>query len=860
MLSEVIGQVQTPVAWVSLDEGDNDPIRFWTYLIAATGSIQAGVGESALALLRMAQPLPVEAVPEILINDLARLDLDLALILDDFHAIHNESIHTAFTFLLEHLPHNLHLVVSTRLDPPWPLARFRARNQLVELRANDLRFSVAEAAEFLNQTMRLILSAENVAALEARTEGWIAGLQLAALSMQGRSDLDGFVKAFTGSHAYVAEYLLEEVLQGQPVEMQAFLLKTSLLECLSAGLCDSVTGRQDSGAVLGVLQRANLFVIPLDDENIWFRYHHLFADLLQARLQQVQTPEAIADLHQRAAEWYEGKGYVVEAVNHALAARDFNDSARLIGQHAHPMITRGELVTLMRWIDALPEEVISSHPMVTIAKAWALTLQGAIRQVEPLLQQAEAKIEMGDETIVAREFLGNAAAIRAFFAMMAGEYPRALELAELAQALLPEHSVHVHWLLPYTLGASYRGRGQYERAMEAFERLARMGELGDNLIIWATGVTEVAIVSRHQGRLRKAGEISRQALQKIEERGELQFGSIAKLEVPLIEVLREQNELEEAYQRVNGVIARMQSWPMPTDRIFAYLALVHVQEAQGDFLGAFETLRVAKDLKANHPVLMNLARSVDLTEIRLSIAMGDVTAASRMMDELHPVESGMLYLRDQELLLLARLRLAQGKPGEAERIISPLAIDAQAGERIGALIEILALQACVLNEQSHQQAALAALTKALALAEPEGFVRVFLDEGQGMRQLLAAVGRSLAASKDPASSSLKAYVTRLLDAFRGSFTPGVPAPSGDKIDGLVEGLSAREIEVLELVAAGDSNRAIAEKLVITVSAVKKHTANIYGKLNVNSRTQAVARARQLGLLPNGEENSRSGAT
>ena len=321
----------------------------------------------------------------------------------------------ALSFLLDHLPDKLHIVVSTRVDPPWPLARFRARNQLIEIRAQDLRFTTEEAAAFLNQVMGLNLSAEDVAALEERTEGWIAGLQLAALSMQGRSDIAGFVKAFTGSHVYVAEYLVEEVLQRQPEDVQTFLLQTSILERLNAGLCEAVTGCQDGQAVLTALHRANIFVIPLDDEGQWFRYHHLFADLLQARLRQSLPADAITTLHSRASQWYERNGFVIEAVNHALAAQDFEAAADLIQQNASKVMIRGELTTLLQWIEALPADVSRRHPQIIISKAWTLTLAGAQPQVESLLQEIEAQIEISDETPEARELRGNAAAIRGCF-------------------------------------------------------------------------------------------------------------------------------------------------------------------------------------------------------------------------------------------------------------------------------------------------------------------------------------------------------------------------------------------------------------------------------------------------------------
>ena len=848
LLGEFVAQFPRPAAWVSLDEGDNDPVRFWSYLITACQSERPKVGESALALLQSPQPLPDDAIPTILVNDLTGTGSDLVLVLDDYHAIQNGSIHAALSFLLDHLPDKLHIVLATRVDPPWPLARMRARNQLIEIREKDLRFTTEEATAFLNQGMGLNLSVEDVEALEEHTEGWIAGLQLAALSMKGRTDIPAFVKAFTGSHVYVAEYLVEEVLQHQPEEVQRFLLQTSILERLNAGLCEAVTGVQNGQDMLITLHRSNIFVIPLDDKRGWFRYHHLFADLLQARLRQSLPAYTVTSLHIRASQWYRRNGFIFEAVNHALAAQDFEAAADLVDQYAALFMTRGELTTLLQWIASLPVDVTQRHPQIILSKAWALTLAGAWPQVEALIQQVEAQIEPDNETPEAHELRGNTAAIRGYFAMLSGDYPRALELTERADALLPESSVQARSILPYTLGTAYRGQGDYEKAAVAFAHLARIGEVSNELMVWATGETEVINTRRMQGRLRAAGETARQALQRLSNQGAQPFGSLAKLEVALCDVLREQNDLDEAHRRVISVIERMKAWDMPTDRLFAYLTLMRVQESQGDLPGAFETLHLAKDLRSTHPVLMALARSVDINEVRLSLATHDIAAASRLIEALQPGASQMVNIREQELIMLARVRLAQGRLDDVAAILAPLSHNTEAGGRGFALLESLLLQARTLDGQGNREAALAVLFKALAFAEPEGFVRIFVEAGEGMQALLAATERKLEAAIEPAANPSKAYVAKLLDAFRGIASSGTAPRFQNKAAGLVEALTARELEVLQLIANGDSNRTIAEELVITVSAVKKHTGNIFGKLNVNSRTQALARARQLGLL------------
>ena len=622
---------RTPAAWLALDDADNDPGRFLLYFIAALQKLDpaANLGAEVAGILLSGQLPPAEFVSASLVNDLLNLKNRALLFLDDFHVIQHSFILAVLEKLVANLPSTLHLVLLTREDPALPLARLRANNLLTEIRAADLRFTGDETQRFLNDRMGLNLSQPDMQALEERTEGWIVGLQLAGLSVRDRADPSAFIANLSGSHRFILGYLTEEVLSRQPEDLQQFLLQTSLLEKLSAGLCCAVTGRADSRALLEKSFAANLFLIPLDDEGGWFRYHHLFADLLQARLRQDFPAEAVAALHLRAAAWFEQNGYLSEAFHHALAAEDYDGLARLIEQNADPMMTRGELAPLIRWTEALPGEVIRLHPLILITKAWILTLAGAIHQVEPLLQQVEVQIEAGAETSASRELAGNIAAIRAFFAMLAGEFSTALALAERAEALLPERSIQARSLLPYIIGSAYRGQGQYEKAAEAFTLVAQMGEKHQNLIVWATGMTEMVNIRRYQGRLRQANATGRRALQRMVDLGAYPFGSLAKLEVALSEVLREQNELEEAYQRVTHVIARMQAWDMPTDQIFAYLALIHIQEAQGDIIGAFEELRVAKNLRASNPVLAPLAKAVDFCEIRLNLDSGNIPAAAR---------------------------------------------------------------------------------------------------------------------------------------------------------------------------------------------------------------------------------------
>jgi LuxR family transcriptional regulator, maltose regulon positive regulatory protein len=840
-----------PVAWLSLDASDNDPGRFFNYLIAALQKLDpsGNLGAEIASMLQSGQLPLAEAISTSLTNDLLGLKNHSLLFLDDFHTIQHPFILAVLEKLIGHLTPTLHLALLTREDPALPLARLRANNLLTEIRAADLRFSDAETQCFLNEMMGLSLAQNDLSVLAERTEGWIVGLQLAGLSMHARADPSAFIANLSGSHRFILSYLTEEVLARQPEDMQQFLLQTSLLERLNGDVCRSVTGRSDSRALLEKSFAANLFLIPLDDEDQWYRYHHLFADLLQARLRQTVPPGEIAALHRGAAAWFERNGYPAEAFHHAQAAGDIDGLARLVEQNGDGMITRGELSTLMRWMEALPDEVVRLHPLILIGKAWMLTLAGAVQQVEPLLKQVEGQLLASPETAEAAELSGNIAAIRSFFAMLAGEYAAALTLGRRAEELLPERSVQARSLLPYTIGSAYRGQGEYEKAAEAFAAVTQIGEKNHNLMVWGTGVTELVNVSRLQGRLRQANEIGRHALQKMTDQGVYPFGSLAKIEVALSEVLREQNQLAEARQRVTGVIARMQNWNMPTDRIFASLALIHILEALGDTGAAFEELRIAKALKADNPVLLALAKAVDYCEIRLCLATGDISAAARLVDALQPAAQRVVSLRQQELSLLARLRLAQGRPDEAAVILDPLVQEALGPDvpgQLTILLEILALQGIALYDQGHRDTAVALLLKALCLAEPQGFVRVFVDEGPRMELLMVECRLRIEERKFSLDESLRSrlltYTTRLLAAFP------TPSPLATIHQPLSTVLTERELEVLRLIAEGLKYEEIAGRLFISLNTVRTYVKAIYGKLEVNNRTRAIALARKLKLI------------
>ena len=518
LISELAAGLDEPLAWVSLDDGDNDPIRFWTYFITACSSVQPGSVDSALALLQSPRPLPDEAVPAVLVNDLSRLDRQLVLVLDDYHAIRTPSIHAGLAFLLDHLPDRFHLVCSTRVDPPWPLARFRARNRLAEIRAADLRFTTQESAEFLNRLMDLDLSPQDVAALEARTEGWIAGLQLAALSMRGREDISGFIKAFTGSHVYVAEYLVEEVLRHQPQAIQDFLLQTSILERFSAPLCEAVTGVLDGQGTLVSLQRQNLFVIPLDDEAHWFRYHQLFADLLKARLQQTYPAEKIGSLHRMASDWCEHEGMAADAIEHAIAAGDYSHALRLVEKIALPMILQAYVRTVDAWFQAIPPEHLAGSPRANMALIWMHLLRGSFAQASPYLERTSAFFsgsDFGQDPSLKGEWL----AIQSKLLTLEGKSDQARDLANQALRTLPAQDTSVRSMLYVNLATACQQLLDYDGAAEAFSMIVRNARTEGNVAVEILGVSGQAQMLLQQGKLHLAFEVASEGVMRLEAGG-----------------------------------------------------------------------------------------------------------------------------------------------------------------------------------------------------------------------------------------------------------------------------------------------------------------------------------------------------
>jgi LuxR family transcriptional regulator, maltose regulon positive regulatory protein len=861
MLGDWARRSRVPAAWLSLDAADNDPARFWRYVAAALDRVRPGTDAPVMALLRGRQQPPLEAVATVVINELmsAPGKGEVALVLDDYHLVDAPPVHDSITFLLDRLPPGLRLVLSSRADPPLPLARLRARGQLAELRAADLRFTLAETAAFLREVTGLDLPAASVAALQDRTEGWAAGVQLAALSLRGHADPDGFIATFAGSHRYVLDYLTEEVLAGQPEQVLRFLLETSVLDRLCGPLCDAVTGGTGSQEMLEELDRANLFVVPLDEVRQWWRYHHLFADLLRARLER-QQPARLPELHRAAATWHEEHGLADEAIRHATAAGETGWAARLVERHVETLLRRSEGATLDRWISALPAASIRARARLCLAQAVTALLGGRLEAVEPLLASAErAFAASGDEfhepsvgraLSVLANVPASIAHLRAELARLRGDPARAVACDQQALTHLREDDWILSSMVDWNLAETHWLRGELGEAERALaDVVAERVAAGEGYLAMRV-CYDRGEVQRAQGRLGEVLLTYQRGLEVASKFGP-QPPPAGMAHVGLAEVLYERDELAAAHEHATQGVALCRHLAFIQPLATGYAMLARIRWAQGDEAGALEAIGQAERVKLS-PQMVALYNPVPAWRAQLLLARGEVAAATRWAGE-RGLRAGdePAYPREREYLALARVLLAEHAPGRALGLLDRLRAQAAAQERTGSLIEVGALRALALADGGDQAAASASLAEALALAAPEGYVRVFADEGAPMARLL---GRLAAAQRTgrvvfPAPVPQR-YLERLVRAFQPATPSGAapPATSDTERAGLAESLSGRELEVLRLLAAGKSNQQIADELVVTLATVKSHVGHILGKLAAANRTQAVARARVLGLL------------
>jgi len=854
LVSEWVAVCGRPVAWLSLDEAESDIVRFLTYLIAALQTIAGHIGTMALPVLETGQPLPVEAILTSLVNDIAAVPNNFILILDDYHLVDNPAVDRALGFLLEHWPPQMHLAITTREDPNLPLARLRMRDQLTELRAADLRFTPSEAAEFLNQVMGLALSAEEVAALESRTEGWIAGLQLAALSMKGRQNASEFIEAFAGDHRYIVDYLVEEVLRRQPEALRVFLLQTSILDRLNGPLSDAVTGQPGGTARLEALQRGNFFLIPLDDRRHWYRYHHLFADVLRAHLA-AEHPDQLPVLHTRASQWYEQDGSAPEAIRHALAARDFERAAALIERALPVMRQHRQEATLLSWFRALPDELFRRRPMLSVHAAGVFLQNGQLEGVAARLRDAERWLGevVGERPVYADEedfqrLPGLVAMYHAGMALIRGDVAGTMQYARRVMALARADDAFIRGAASALMGLASWTEGDLETAHQMFAGgmgyLQKAGFISD-VIGGSLTLSDIRIT---QGRLREALSNYERGLQLATQPGGQPLRGAADMLVGMSEIYREYNELDAATQYLRRSKELGELNGLPKNPYRSRVALARILAARGEFDGALNLLDEAErvyegDFSPNF-------RPVAAIRARLWIMAGRFSQAHNWARE-QGLSAGddLSYLREFEHITLARLLLAQARIdggdssiGEVLGLLERLRQAAEDGGRLGSAIEILVLQSLAHQVQGDLPAALVQLERALTLAEPAGYVRVFVDEGAGLAQLLEEATRR---------GIRPHYARRLLSAFAGerhSLTGEGTQPTTPASSALHEPLSQRELEILRLFQSELSGPEIAQELVIALSTLRTHTKSIYGKLNVNSRRAAVSRAVEMGLI------------
>jgi len=834
LVSEWVAGCEQPVAWLSLDEGDNDTTRFLAYLVAALRTIAANVGEGVLGALQSPQPPPIESILTALLNVIATVPDNFTLVLDDYHVMDAKPVDNALAFLIERLPPQMRLVIATREDPDLPLARLRVQGQLTELRGADLRFTPSEAAEFLNQIMGLNLTAEDITALELRTEGWIAGLQLAAISLQGHKEATSFIKSFTGSHHFVMDYLVEEVLQQQSESVQTFLLRTSILDRMCSPLCDAVLldPAASGQETLEYLEHANLFIIPLDNERRWYRYHHLFAELLRQRLRQSLASstgdegKGVAELHRRASLWYEDNGLEIEAFHHAAAANDVERAERLIEGKGMPLHFRGAVTPVLNWLKSLPTTVLDDNPSLWTTYASVLLVTGQVTSVEQTLHSAETALQDAEPDEKTRDLIGRIAAIRATLAVALNQVETIIEQSRRALEYLRPNNLAFRTSTIWKLGYAYQLQGDRAAASRAYTEVISIGKASGNVVFTLMATIGLGIIQEAENRLDQAEQAYRSVLQSFGDQP-LPFAGEAYL--GLARVCYEWNDLDAAEQYGQQSV-RLARQIENNDRfVTSEVLLARLKLARGDVTGAAAMLVRAEQSVRQHN-FAHRAPEVAAAQVLTLLRQGNLVAATQLA-QTHELP-----------ISRARAHLAQGDPSTALAILGPFRRQVEAKGWEDERLKAMVLQAVAHHAHGEKDKAVQLLGAALALAEPGGFIRLFVDEGPPMRRLL---------SEAAAQGIMPDYISKLLAVFetekqksedKSSLSPAGPAQR------LIEPLSQRELEVLRLIAQGLSNREISERLFIALITVKGHNQKIFGKLQVQRRTEAVARARELGLL------------
>ena len=855
LISSWIRQLDMPEAWLSLDEGDNEPNRFVFYMIAALREAYSELGESAVTLMQSPQPPPTETLLTLLINDLAKLTARVILVLDDYHVIQNLEIHKTITFLLDNQPPRMQLVIISRSDPVFPLHRLRGSGQMIGIYVRDLRFTGTEVASFLNETMGLSLSPEEVATIERRTEGWVAGLQLAALSMQEMPDPSGFVRVFAGDDRYISDYLIGEVFEHQPAQFQEFLLRTAILDRFSASLCDALLGvegwktriddpgqKLSSRTIIERLDQSNLFIISLDNKRTWYRYHHLFADFLRLRLRERPSTER-ADLHHRAATWYAQHGFTQEAVHHCLLAEDFTQAADLIERVGVRLIVLGQHGRVLSWLAELPDDLVHRRPLLCVCHAWILTVTGQAAAFETLLRQAEQALPTV-EPDSARHIKGLIDMLRAYRARNQGNLSRSIKLLRQASESLSTSDLLVRSTVNLNLGFNYLLKGLLVRATQALEEASQDSLVAGAVYIQLIAMAVLANSYVAQGKLRRAIALYEEAIAYgLTHNHDRPFPPAGYAYAGLGQVMYEQNKLEKAEQLLTKAIELGESiadWSIVRRGL---LPLAWLRQMAGNPDAAQElwqqALKVVHEAGSERVEAQLGAHWVRLQLTHALPGSSVMDAARKWARAYQQQPDTSSYQEVLPQMTLAQVELAQGRIDQASLRLNRLAERAAAGSQIDNLIKIQTLQAVAHNAKGESSMALKVLDEALVLAAPEGYVRTFVDHGSPMRRLLRE-----AAVRHPASD----YVVHLLAAFPAAPQEAIDAPHSAIQRTPAEPLTEREQSILRLIAAGLSNREIAAELFLSINTIKTYTSRIYGKLDVHRRAEAVDRAHDLGLL------------
>lgn len=831
LLCQWIGQINRPAAWYSIDKTDNDKVHFFTYLISAIQKIHPGVGHDSLRLFQAQSKMPsMEYILGILINDISSIKDDFLLVIDDYHLIDSKDVHNNFFYLLEHLPPRMHVVIATRSDPPIMLARLRSQAQIVELRANDLCFNKDEISSFFNHVMGLNLLISDIEKLDSRIEGWAAGLQMAALGMQGKEDISSFVQAFTGSSRYIMDYLVEEVFEGQSEDIQDFLYKTSILNRMNGPLCNTVTGQNDSQAILESLEQANLFIIPLDDHRNWYRYHHLFAELLKKRLRDTM-PNEVKDLHRKASLGFEDQVLITEAIDHALKAEDYSRAEALISRIAEQLWFKGEQGILLTWIALLPKNRVAVNPGLYTILAMCVSLDGRFDEADEYLLAAEDNLGDSD-----KQLKGMIDAVRSYIQDYRGDYKSSEGYGKSALSILTDEHAIWRCLASCAMGDVHVQKNSHlERAAESYQEAVRCANIAGDHYCVTLAQHRLVVMYQRRGQLRKALQRIEQYISE-ENPWNNQSGALFLI---YGELLYEMNRLGEAEEQINRSLELCLHQHHAAAIPYCRIKLAQIRLALGDNHTAFRETQQAMDLLRRSDIPPWVESFVVSWKVKYHIIRGELDLAEDVLQQRAlSLEGAFTYPNVSEYLVFCRSLSAQGRTEEALELLKRLDKHLVAMDWMNLAFETRLVQSLVLQSKGRKDEAMDVLASVLALAEPEGYMRLFVDEGEPGKELLQGATR-----RDIHSE----YVNKILFEMDHQHAWKKQANRTDQTR-IMEELSERELQVLRLLRTPLSSTEIGQELFISSNTVRTHIKSIYAKLDVHNRREAIDKGQELGLV------------